>query len=381
VVVDKNNSAGFGNNAMVAIYTSHVHKNNSVLVQHQSMAFSNDNGRTWKHYDKNPILDIKRIDFRDPKVFWYEPQQKWVMALVVPDLFTVQFYDSKNLLNWKLTGEFKGAGDDSRIWECPDLYELPIENESKSKWILSLSGGHPQGAKFVGMQYFVGEFDGNTFHRDSAGQSEQYIDYGKDFYAGIIYNNLDHPQKKKVMLGWVNNWAYGNQIPTSPWRGAMSIPRELSLVKTNNGIFLKQQPILGLETIRGKKIDAMENKVFTSAFEFSAVLTGETTLSLMAEGNRQLTLSYVKGEFSIDRTKTETDFQADFASVDSYTVPQYPPSIKIRVIVDQSIVEVFINDGEAALTEQFFFNSKEIKIKSTGVKIEDIYLLKSIWKR
>ena len=381
VVVDKNNSAGFGNNAMVAIYTSHVHKNNSVLVQHQSMAFSNDKGRTWKRYDKNPILDIKRIDFRDPKVFWYEPQQKWVMALVVPDLFTVQFYDSKNLLDWKLTGEFKGAGDDSRIWECPDLYELPIENESKSKWILSLSGGHPQGAKFVGMQYFVGEFDGNTFHRDSAGQSEQYIDYGKDFYAGIIYNNLDHPQKKKVMLGWVNNWAYGNQIPTSPWRGAMSIPRELSLVKTNNGIFLKQQPILGLETIRGKKIDAMENQVFTSAFEFSAVLTGETTLSLMAEGNRQLTLSYVKGEFSIDRTKTETDFQADFASVDSYTVPQYPPSIKIRVIVDQSILEVFINDGEAALTEQFFFNSKEIEIKSTGVKIEDIYLLKSIWKR
>ena len=379
-VVDKNNSAGFGANALIAIFTSHTHKNNKGLRQHQSLAYSNDKGRTWRYYDKNPILDINRKDFRDPKVFWYEPQQKWVMALVIPDLFTVQFYDSKNLIDWKLTGSFKDAGDTTRIWECPDLYELPVENKNKSKWVLSLSGGHPQGPKFVGMQYFVGEFDGNTFQKDSASHSPQYVEYGKDFYAGIVYNNLEHPQNKKIMVGWANNWTYGNQIPTSPWRSAMSLPRELSLTKRANGIFLKQLPIAGLEKLRTKKIESTDNEIFTSAFEFTAELTEETAIELITDNDELLTISYIEGEVSIDRTKTKTEFNPDFASIDSYSVKQYPPSVKVRVIVDQSIIEVFVNDGEMALTDQFFFTSTKLKLKAAGdVKISEVYLLEGIW--
>src|SRR6478609_6557592 len=151
VVVDKNNSSGLcsGKECMVAIYTSHVHKDGEGKRQHQSLAYSNDKGRTWKRYDKNPILDIQRKDFRDPKVFWYEPQQKWVMALVVPDEYKVQLYQSKNLLQWDLMSEFGKVGDTTRIWECPDLYRLPVENEpGKSKWVLSLSGSHPAGPNF-----------------------------------------------------------------------------------------------------------------------------------------------------------------------------------------------------------------------------------------
>ena len=383
VVIDKNNSAGFGANAMVAIYTSHVHKNNEAVAQHQSLAYSTDNGRSWKRYEKNPILDIHRKDFRDPKVFWDERLQKWVMALVIPDLFKVQFYISKNLKEWKLTGEFGGIGDTTRIWECPDLYELPIENEAgKTKWVLSLSGGHPQGPKFVGMQYFVGEFDGSSFKVDDPKQAPLYVDHGKDFYAGIVFNNLEHDQKKKIMIGWVNNWTYGNRIPTSPWRSAMSLPRELSLIKTLSGFILKQQPIAAVEKLRTKKIEHIEKETFTGAFEFNAELTEETNVELFTDEGDRLLLSYIEGDFSIDRTKTQTGFHADFASIDSYTVPQYPPSIKIRVVIDQSIAEVFINDGEAVLTEQFFFKNRNVKIKSAGeVKITDVYLLSGAWTK
>lgn len=184
-VVDTNNSSGLCENGacLIAVFTSNVHKDNQGLRQHQSLAFSNDKGRTWRLYDQNPILDIGRKDFRDPKIFWYEPQQKWVMALVVPDQYSVQLYQSKNLLKWELMSEFGKVGDTTRIWECPDLFQLPVENEAgQSKWVLSLSGGHPAGPTFVGMQYFIGEFDGTTFRSDQV--EARYIDYGKDYYAG-----------------------------------------------------------------------------------------------------------------------------------------------------------------------------------------------------
>ncbi len=379
-IVDKNNSAGFGLNAMIAIFTSNVHKDNQGLRQHQSLAYSNDKGRTWKYYDKNPILDIQRKDFRDPKVFWYEPQQKWVMALVIPDQYTVQFYDSKNLLDWKLSGSFSDTGDTTRIWECPDLYELPVENDNNTKWVLSLSGGHPQGPKFVGMQYFVGEFDGATFKKDSSHHTPAYVDYGKDFYAGIVYNNLDHPQQKKVMIGWVNNWTYGNQIPTAPWRSALSLPRELSLTKTAAGLILQQQP-MGIEKLRHKKIESIENEIIQGSFELTAELTEETALELTNDVGDGLVFSYIEGDFAIDRIKTKTDFNQDFSSMESYSIPQYPPSIKIRLIIDQSIAEVFINDGLAAFTEQFYFNNQEFKIKTSGdVKISEVYQLDSVWR-
>jgi fructan beta-fructosidase len=379
-VIDKNNSAGFGANAMIAIYTSNVHKDNKGLAQHQSLAYSTDKGRTWKRYDKNPIIDIHRKDFRDPKVFWYEPQQKWVMALVVPDIYTVQFYSSKNLLDWKLSGEFTGVGDITRIWECPDLYQLKIEGQpEKTKWVLSLSGGHPQGPKFVGMQYFVGEFDGTTFHIDDAKQSPQYVDFGKDFYAGIVYNNL--PDSRTIMIGWLNNWTYGNQLPTSPWRGAMSLPRELSLANTPSGLILKQQPLVAIESLRTKKVEDIQTQELSGSFEFSAELTEETSIEIASEGGDKLILSYINGSFSIDRTKTLSDFNLDFASIDSVSIPQYPPSISMRVIVDQSVAEIFINNGEQVLTELFFLRGGKVKIKPNGeVKITEGYELKSVWR-
>jgi fructan beta-fructosidase len=375
VVVDKNNSAGFGANAMVAIYTSHVHQNNQTVVQHQSMAYSTDKGRTWTRYSKNPILDIQRKDFRDPKVFWYEPQQKWVMALVVPDLYKVQFYSSTNLKEWKLMSEFGNAGDRERIWECPDLYELPIENQpTKTQWVLSLSGSHPQGKDFVGMQYFVGNFDGNQF--TTTDSTTRYVDYGKDFYAGIVFNNLD----KKIMLGWVNNWTYGNQLPTSPWRGAFSLPRELSLQEVAGKLHLAQRPI---DLSMLKKEELTDYKNINSPIELWVELTDiNSGLKLISAAGDMLTvrIDYAK-QLAIDRTKAgHIGFQKQFASLEKSKALANLPA-QLHIILDQSIIEIFTTNGETAMSEQFFFHSPQFSIETMGqATIKKGWVLKSIWR-
>ena len=381
-VVDKTNSSGLGKDCLVAIFTSNVHKGNQGLRQHQSLAYSNDRGRSWKLYDKNPILDIQRKDFRDPKVFWYEPDQKWVMALVVPDLFKVQFYQSKNLLKWNLMSEFGQVGDTTRVWECPDLYPLPVENEKdKSKWVLSLSGGHPAGPTFVGMQYFVGDFDGTNF--TSAQTKAKYIDYGKDFYAGIVYNNIPAEDGRTMMIGWINNWTYGNQIPTSLWRGAMSLPRQLTLKSDRDGYQLVQKIIDEAKSIRGSMIDNLEeNKNGSIEIELEWNGSAGAILELFANGEEKTVIGQTReGSIYLDRRQSGiTDFQSDFASSDQVTVEK--GSVNLHIFVDQSIVEVFINDGEASITSQVFprgENKINIPLKENIVQLK-AWELKSIWK-
>lgn len=369
-VVDYNNTSGLceGKDCMIAIYTSNLHKDNQGLRQHQSLAYSNDKGRTWKRYDKNPILDIKRRDFRDPKVFWYEPQQKWVMALVVPDLYVVQLYESKNLLKWDLMSEFGKVGDTLRIWECPDLYELPIEGQEKTKWVLSLSGSHPAGPTFVGMQYFVGDFDGKTFSSEQT--TPLYLEYGKDFYAGIVFNNL---KNRAVMLGWVNNWTYGNQIPTESWRGAFSIPRELHLVETTEGLRLSQHPVAEFNELR--EVEDL-NSITTNSFELELEIPDGGGIHLFKSATGQTTIGYQDGKLYLDRTKSgNISFQKDFASVDAVRINSKQPRIAIRVIVDQSIIEVISQDGLYAITDQVFPTGE----KSTMEVFGNAIVLKS-WK-
>jgi fructan beta-fructosidase len=390
-VIDKNNTSGLceGKNCMIAIYTSNVHKDNQGLTQHQSLAYSNDKGRTWKRYDKNPIVDIQRKDFRDPKVFWYEPQQKWVMATVIPDLYKVRFYESKNLLEWKQLSEFGPLGDTTRIWECPDLYELPIENNpGKTEWVLSLSGGHPQGPKFVGMQYFVGQFDGTTFTTDAPKQPTLYIDHGKDFYAGIVYNNIPKEDGRTIMIGWVNNWTYGNQIPTSPWRSAMSIPRKLSLKETENGLRLIQTPITEVTNLREEMITDSISSTGTAEveIEFDTEQSEEMGIKLFKSGNEETVVGYrVKDQILfLDRRKSgNVSFHLDFASIEEMKLIPQEGKIKLHIFIDQSIIEVFANDGEATISDYAFPEKSDYKIEtySKGGKAPTFKLwkLKSVW--
>jgi len=183
-VIDKNNTAGFaekpGDVPMVAIYTGHAEGKN----QSQHIAYSNDKGRTWKKYEKNPVLDLGLKDFRDPQVFWYEPHKKWVMSVMLAVEQKIQFYSSPNLKEWKLMSGFGPGGDTSGIWECPDLFEVPIYGEpGKSKWVLMHSPS-PY------MQYFVGDFDGTSFKNISPSCKIYRPDYGPDYYAAVVYKNL-----------------------------------------------------------------------------------------------------------------------------------------------------------------------------------------------
>ncbi|MEK6781410.1 MAG: glycoside hydrolase family 32 protein [Bacteroidota bacterium] len=398
-VIDKNNTSKLcdGKDCMIAIYTSNLHKDNQGLTQHQSLAYSNDKGRSWKRYDKNPVLDIKRKDFRDPKVFWYEPQQKWVMVLVIPDVYKVRFYESKNLLEWKQLSEFGPLGDTTRIWECPDLYELPIEtNPGKTKWVLSLSGGHPQGPKFVGMQYFVGQFDGTSFTPDDPKQPASYVDYGKDFYAGIVYNNIPKEDGRTIMIGWVNNWTYANQIPTSVWRGAMSVPRKLSLKETENGIRLIQSPINEIASLRGEEVtDSLASESSAEIeLELNTERSEEVGIKLFKSVGEETIIGYrVKDQvLFLDRTKSgNVNFNPDFASIEEVKLKPMNGKIKLHIFIDQSIIEVFANDGEATISDYVFpetltsgqagadYNIETYSKGGSRAPVFKLWKIKSVW--
>ncbi len=393
VAIDKNNSSGLCSNGscMIAIYTSQVFKNNEGVIQHQSLAYSNDKGRTWSRYDKNPILNIQRKDFRDPKVFWYEPEQKWVMALVVPDLFTVQFYESKNLTEWKMTGSFGKIGDTTRIWECPDIYELPIEDSTEKRWILSLSGSHPQGSAFVGMQYFVGTFDGKTFKANEANQKPLYVNYGKDFYAGIVFNNLPKEENRTVMIGWINNWTYATKLPTEPWRSAMSIPRELSLRKTDEGLRLVQKPVKEMIALQDSELNNLVDlKERSLEIELDITLNDakEAGIKIYQNKTEETILGYNKesGMLFLDRTHSGmVDFHKEFASVEKVAMNKGIDKIKFRIFIDNGIIEVFANGGQQTLSENTFPTSEKYSVvtySKDGTANIDLkaWKLKSVWK-
>lgn len=373
VVVDKNNSSGLCdlNECMIAIYTSHVHAGSEARAQHQSLAYSNDNGRTWKRYAKNPVLDIKRKDFRDPKVFWYEQEKKWVMVLAIPDLYKVQFYQSSNLIVWSLMSEFGGVGDTLRIWECPDLYSLPVDNEiGRKKWVLSLSGSHPQGSKYVGMQYFVGEFDGAKFIADDPSQKPLYLDYGKDFYAGITYNNIPAKDGRTIMIGWANNWTYGNQIPTSPWRGAMSLPRVLSLKHQVDGYRMIQKPLPSLSSLRGEEISnskEISGKALELDIEIKLNNSTESGIKILKSGGEETIIGYNSStkELFLNRNSSgSVDFQNDFAGIERVIVDPSDDVLRLHIFIDHSVIEIFANGGEQALCELVFPTSESAKVET-----------------
>ena len=371
-VVDKNTSGLCeGKDCLVAIYTAHIHKGDEQLTQYQNLAYSNDKGRTWKQYDKNPVLDIGLKDFRDPKIFWHESTKKWVMVLVVPDKFKVQLYESKNLTQWKLMSEFGNTGDAAKIWECPDLYQLPVENgEGKSKWVLSLSGSHPAGPKFVGMQYFVGEFDDTKFIKDKDQPDTSYVEYGKDFYAGIIFNHLPVENNRTVMIGWANNWAYGNKIPTVGYRGAMSLPRELSLKKKGNIYQLIQKPIKEVASLRDEEIKDLTHVAGKQLeFELDLATDSNSGIKVFKSGDEETIIGYdsKSKELFIDRTKSgKVDFHPDFSSIERVPLEVKDGKVHLRIFLDSPIIEVFANDGEAVLTDIAFATASEFKIEPYG---------------
>lgn len=368
-VIDWHNTAGFGAEAMVAIFTQFADGQ-----QVQSLAFSSDRGRSWTKYAGNPVIPMPagQIDFRDPKVFWHgDPHAgRWVMLLAVGQ--EIWFYSSPDLKSWTKSGEF-GAGFGSRggVWETPDLFPLPVDNNPDNlRWVLIVSVQDQAPAGGSGVQYFVGDFDGSTFIPGEAPETVRWADYGGDFYAAQSWS--DAPDGRRVWLAWMNNWRYGANIPATNWRGAMSVPRDLALVSDGLGAVLVQQPIGELAQLRG------------IGHEWSAaqVQPGTQRLAHM----RGDTLE-VQATFAVDHTTTARTFGlrvrtgAGEATVIGYDAeqralfvdrntaghtatagdtPQIVPlqpradEISLHLLVDRASVEVFADGGRVVLTNQIF---------------------------
>ncbi|MBN8672923.1 MAG: glycoside hydrolase family 32 protein [Chitinophagales bacterium] len=373
-VVDEYNTSGFaqkpGQIPMVAIYTAHIEN----IKQSQHIAYSLDDGRTWIKYNHNPVLDLGKKDFRDPKVFWYALQKKWVMAVVLPIEKQVQFYSSANLKQWQLMSSFGPAGDTTGIWECPDLFEIPVQGEpGKTKWVLMHSP-----APY--MQYFVGDFDGTSFKNESTATKIYRPDYGPDYYAAIVYNNLPAGHKP-ISMGWVNNWNYANDIPTTPWKSAMSLPRELMVKKINNEWILIQQPLEKSKELRQEKKEWINKEVtgpallpiksqvleMEIAFTVGSKSIAGVRLAKGSDGFIEVGYDAVNGLLYIDRSKAgDTSFHASFSKLSRYETKIKPVNGKIllHIFLDNSMLEVFANNGQVCMTAQLFPAEK-----SNGVEL------------
>ncbi len=376
-VVDRRNTSGFGIGQLpplVAIYTGH-----SAGLQTQDLAFSNDRGRTWTKYENNPVLDIGKADFRDPKVFWYAPQQCWIMVVSLATELKVQFYVSTNLRDWTLLSEFGPAGVANKPnWECPDLFELPIENENGAKrWVLEVDIGSGSIAGGSGGEYFTGVFDGKQFLADS--KDSQWVDYGRDFYAPVSYADIPESDGRRIWIGWMNNWETSLN-PTSPWRGAMSIPRQLTLRRINGLLKLCQRPVhevnslrTSTERLKPKQLNNSDGLLSTAGNQVELTLAfkpgtaSEFGVRVLKGAGCQTEIGYdmKTNAMFVDRTKSgNVDFHPAFAGRHSgpMTVDE-SGLVRMRIFVDTCSVEAFGNYGETVITDLVFPDPRAIGIE------------------
>ena len=364
-VVDKNNTAGFGENAIVALYTSAGEN------QTQSMAYSTDNGKTFTKYDGNPIITSNVPDFRDPHMFWNEDIKKWNMILAAGQQMNI--YSSDNLKDWKFESSFGAEyGSHGGVWECPDLMKMKVRGTDKEKWMLvcNINPGGPSGGSAT--QYFVGDFDGHKFTCESKPEVTKWMDYGKDHYATVTFDNA--PNGRHVALAWMSNWQYANQVPTLQYRSANSIPRDLGLFEYKGNTYCSVTPSEEITAARSKK----PSKSLSEACEMVVNLKGDATITLSNSKGEKVVMTYkAKDEtFSMDRTLSgNTDFSSDFAAIT--TAPVYGKMNKLRIFIDKSSIEVFDNDGKMAMTNLVFPTKPYDKVTIKGkTKKYAVYKLK-----
>ncbi|MBU8868801.1 glycoside hydrolase family 32 protein [Paenarthrobacter aromaticivorans] len=389
IVMDKNNASGLGtaqNPPMVALYTSAYGKNGALPQgsQAQSVAFSVDNGSTWQKYKGNPVLNLAPTNnnFRDPKITWYEPGRYWVMTTVVADAQVVKMFKSTDLLHWDFLSDFSGVGAQGGLWEVPELVQMDVEDSTAKKWVMLLSinpGGIAGGS---GMQYFVGEFDGTRFTAENAAPADapltesQWLDHGADYYAANSISGA--PGGKPVLLGWMGNWDYAQHVPTTPWRGSMAIPRELTLVRGQKRLELRSA-IAGVAREALERSSEVKSKNLTvgpeaqdlgadfasrtQLIELEMDLTSAREAGILlrrsADGSASLRISYNKEKRTVrvDRSKAGTsNFSEKFSPYHEVALPSSGSDgkVRLRILLDSSSVEVFAQDGAAVISDTFF---------------------------
>jgi fructan beta-fructosidase len=382
VVVDADNTSGFGSEGrtpLVAIYTGF--QRNGAHLQNQQLAYSVDRGRTWTKYAGNPVLDLGLTEFRDPKVFWYAVTHQWIMVAVLSDEKKTTFFASPDLKQWRHVGDFGPAGAVDGAWECPDLMELPVQGaQGGSRWLLKVDVFKSQVAG-AGAQYFVGDFAGHAFTA-LPGDTGRVVDWGRDFYAAASWADLPASDGRHIWIGWMSNHGYAQDIPTAPWRGAMSVPRSLALRERDGSFELLQSPVAELMSLRQNhrrltdvRLDGVRSSAagydgatstsvvprLRASAEILATLrpgdSSEMGLLLRVGGHQRTVVGYdvAQRRVFIDRTHSgATGFSDQFPGRHSAPFELDHGELKLHILLDRSSIEVFAGDGELVMTEQIF---------------------------
>ena len=380
-LVDWNNCAGFGREALIIFYTSHYSSGYN-FFETQNLAYSTDKGRTWTKYSGNPVIHAPHgvRDIRDPKVIWYSEQaiEHWVMCLAVGD--AIRFYTSSDLKNWQFGGAFGfNQGSLGGVWETPDLFRLQVDGGDESRWVLSVgvgSGGAGGPAGGSATQYFVGMFDGFNFISENSPETTLWADYGADYYAPQSWSDV--LDGKRITIAWMNNWQYATLTPSSTFRGMFSLPRQLSLVTTRDGIRLVQKPLAEFSSLRTQHFH-LQDQVLTPGINLLSGLKGDC-LEILAEF--ELDLDADEGRFGfhlragdkeytsvgydtltqtlfIDRTNSgQVLFHESFAAKHQVVIPPVDGLIRMHIFLDRTSLEVFVNDGQVVLTDTIFPSSQ-----------------------
>ena len=365
-VVDKENTAGFGKDAVVALYTS------AAESQIQSMAYSTDNGKTFTKYEGNPVITSNVPDFRDPHMFWNEDIKKWNMILAAGQ--HMEIYTSDNLKEWKLESSFGAEyGNHGGVWECPDLMKMKVKGTDKEKWMLicNINPGGPFGGSAT--QYFIGDFDGYKFVCDTKPEVTKWMDYGKDHYATVTFDNA--PDGRHVAIAWMSNWQYANLVPTKQYRSCNSIPRDLGLFEYDGDIYCSVLPSPEMTAARKTK---KPGKVLTEACELIVNPKRDVTIiTLSNDKGEEVVMKYdAKAKtFSMDRTNSgKMDFSTDFPAVTE--APTFGKISQLRIFIDKSSIEVFDAEGKMAMTNLVFPNKPYNKVTIQGKAKYYVYNLK-----
>lgn len=399
-VVDSANTAGFGSDAVVALYTS------ADVSQTQSLAHSSDGGMTFEIYPGNPILTLES-EARDPNMFWDADNGRWVLSLAHALDHEMLFFTSPDLKEWTLQGSFgKGIGAQDGVWECPDLFRLKVDGSGEEKWVLvcNINPGGPFGGSAT--QYFTGDFDGKTFIADTDAEGAiptKWMDYGKDHYATVSWS--DAPDNRRVLIGWMSNWQYAGEVPTMQYRSANTLPREAGLFRAPDGqLYLSSSPVAELGALRDKPSVSVRNKpaggngrnfplpdsnggACEILLDIDSRKAASVDITISNNDGESVILSYdTKAHtLSFDRRRSGiTDFSQDFPTVTTAPTFETDGKLSLRIFIDRSSIEVFGNGGKTVMTNLVFptvpYSSVSVSAKGGNARIENlkIYPIKEL---
>ena len=369
-VVDHNNTAGFGKDAIISMYTSSRPTPFGGDVQAQCIAYSNDGGKTFTKYVGNPVITDEKKDFRDPHVFWNEEAGFWNMILAAGQ--EMQIYSSANLKDWKYESSFGHEyGNHGGVWECPDLMKMKVRGTDKEKWMLicNINPGGPFGGSAT--QYFIGEFDGHKFTCEDEPSETKWMDYGKDHYATITFDNA--PEGRHVGIAWMSNWQYANQAPTKQYRSANSIVRDFGLFEYKGETYCSVTPAKEMLAARGARVSQP-----TEACEIVVTVKGDAQITLSNAKGESVVMTYDDEEetFDMDRRRSGNISFSDAFPV-ATSSPTYGKVRQLRIFVDRCSVEAFDGDGKMCMTNLVFPSTPYDKIIVKGKAKAAIYKIKT----